>query len=726
LVLDHFASDSIKNHLDAHLGEGEKYFKRHFGKTLRAFFTDSLELSAEWLWTNKFLEEFKKRRGYDITPYLPVCYIPNRDNKYLLIFLGIGVPSFEFKEGLGKRIRYDYENTISDLFCDEYVQTMANWAKNHNIKSRIQAYGIRADVLKAYGISHIPETEQLYAGGSIDFLKFAGSAAAIYEKPLVTAESLVWNRRDYLTTPLKWKVGADRLFISGINEMIYHGFPYNNPAFSYPGFHGFSTRNLPRMVCFSSNMGRMNPFWKFFPIMNSYITRCQYTLQRGKTVSKIGIYYPLFNYCDSTLKLEELTGGVLDEFDLNLEGKTTGGSLKKIEKFDEDEQWTYSQIKISDNLMENGHFYVHVNEDSLLKANLEGKILHVGICKLEVLIFHNIESITLELSQKLENLVKAGFPVVFINKIPDSQPGFYNYRESEEKIRDIFNNEIKDKIFFIQDSLEVGKYISEELKIEPQVIFENSQPTIHYIHKKTETSEIYFLRHSKNTPHKITAKFKHIGKVPYIYDPWNGKMAQKGQYKIEEEYISMELYFDAYGSIILEFKDGEEEIYLEETSIQVDREDGKLTGYISQPGEYLFNLSNGDQKIIEVDNGELIPPLTVYNWNFEAQIREYTGETRSIRMNLDQIRDWREISELKYCSAKGIYKTTINLDSKYFNNDSEKTSRLILSLGRLGDVAELKINDEELQPIMQYPFETDITDYVKEGDNDLKITVTPT
>ena len=40
LVLDHLSSKSIKKHLDLHLGEGKKYFGNHFGKTLRAFFTD--------------------------------------------------------------------------------------------------------------------------------------------------------------------------------------------------------------------------------------------------------------------------------------------------------------------------------------------------------------------------------------------------------------------------------------------------------------------------------------------------------------------------------------------------------------------------------------------------------------------------------------------------------------------------------------------------------------
>ena len=118
LVLDHLSSDSIRKHLDLHLGEGKRYFGNHFGKTLRAFFTDSLELASNWLWTSDFLEKFKLLRGYDVKPFLPICCVPNRDNKYYQLRFGKDVPCFDFEGDVGDRIRYDYELTISDLFID--------------------------------------------------------------------------------------------------------------------------------------------------------------------------------------------------------------------------------------------------------------------------------------------------------------------------------------------------------------------------------------------------------------------------------------------------------------------------------------------------------------------------------------------------------------------------------------------------------------------------------
>ena len=191
-VIDHFASEPVTELLDHHFGREDSGLAEHMGKTFRAFFTDSLELAADWAWTPGFLAEFEQRRGYDLTPYLPCCYIAARDNKYAGMMIHNRPPSFEFAGDLGKRIRHDYEHTVADLFVERFVQAMTDWAEPRGLQSRIQAYGIRADTLRAFGAAHIPETEQLYAGGNLDFLKLAGSAAAIYGKPIVTSESLVW------------------------------------------------------------------------------------------------------------------------------------------------------------------------------------------------------------------------------------------------------------------------------------------------------------------------------------------------------------------------------------------------------------------------------------------------------------------------------------------------------------------------------------------------------
>ena len=83
-------------HLEAFLGTAKEYFGDQFGKTFRAFFTDSFELISPMHWKRGFLEEFRRRRGYDIAPYLSAMYVPLKDVGYWSYGNEVGLPNFDF------------------------------------------------------------------------------------------------------------------------------------------------------------------------------------------------------------------------------------------------------------------------------------------------------------------------------------------------------------------------------------------------------------------------------------------------------------------------------------------------------------------------------------------------------------------------------------------------------------------------------------------------------
>ena len=66
-VLDHYDRAAIDNHLKF---VGEKLLGALAKTPPYAVFSDSLEVERSD-WTPNFLAEFQKRRGYDLTPYLP-------------------------------------------------------------------------------------------------------------------------------------------------------------------------------------------------------------------------------------------------------------------------------------------------------------------------------------------------------------------------------------------------------------------------------------------------------------------------------------------------------------------------------------------------------------------------------------------------------------------------------------------------------------------------------
>ena len=717
-VLDHYCASAVEELLDLHLGRGKEHFGEHFGHTLRAFFTDSLELAAEWAWTDAFLAEFQRRRGYDPTAYLPVTYVPGRDNKYLTMVMRNHKPCFDFAGDLGERIRYDYERTISDLFTEEFVQAMTDWADANGLRSRIQAYGIRADTLKAYGIAHIPETEQLYAGGALDFLKLAGSAGLIYDKPLVTSETLVWMRRDYLTTPLKYRVAADKLFMAGINQLILHGYPYQNPAFAHPGFDPFSSPEMP-MMSFASNMSSASPFRAFFPAINAYVTRLQYLMQCGPASANIGVYYPLFNYPDSVVREEELAGGYLDEHDAPKEG----GLLKMgpPKRPDKEERWIAGQLRMGDHLMAQGYNYVHLNEERLLDASVSDGKLSIGAVRLDALILREIACLSVELAQQLVEIREAGIPILFVGAVPDRQPGFFNWQENDQVVESLMRD-LATHFDCCVDGIETLVDRLRSLVVEPGLRFEEPQPTIQYIHRRSEDRDIYLLRNRVADASAAKMMFPLPGRVPILLDPWTGDAEAVPCYVNCDEGVELTMAFAPYESKVVLLEAAEQPLHAVQSDLDIGRRDGKLVARSGDAGSYSVELSDKSSRTIEMHQGAP-RDIELPRWRLATSLRAENGTLRRVELDLDQLADWRDIQALAYCSSPGRYTCCIDLDDDHV----QAGLRLTLDLGRVCDVAQVKVNGEPLpRALLVWPYRVDITDLVHAGSNDVEVVVTPT
>jgi len=108
-TLDHFSPNATKDYL--------KTFDKAFGNSnygIRSFFNDSYEVyNADW--TADFKDEFKKRRGYDLSPYIKYL-VSNEDNE------------------ISGRIKSDYRETMSELILNNFTKDFTNWAHSKNSK----------------------------------------------------------------------------------------------------------------------------------------------------------------------------------------------------------------------------------------------------------------------------------------------------------------------------------------------------------------------------------------------------------------------------------------------------------------------------------------------------------------------------------------------------------------------------------------------------------------
>lgn len=255
-VLDHMNAAAVQTHLHA---VGDRLMTA-FDQPPYSVFSDSLEVyGADW--TGDLLAEFKKRRGYDLTPLLPALFIDRADSA---------------------AVRHDWALTLSELTDERYLTPVQAWAKAHNTKFRSQVYGTPPVSLSSQRLVDLPE------GEGADWRRFtttrwASSANHVYGNAVTSAESWTWlHAGAFRATPLDIKAEADTLMLEGVNQFVAHGWPYSPPEAGEPGWAFYAA------AVFNDH----NPWWGVMPDVTRYLTRMSYVLRQGEAIADVAVFLP--------------------------------------------------------------------------------------------------------------------------------------------------------------------------------------------------------------------------------------------------------------------------------------------------------------------------------------------------------------------------------------------------------------------------------------------------
>ena len=504
-VLDHMNEQAFDVYAQ-HVGDtARQYDGQYFGHGLRAIFCDSLEVQAYLYWNDDFLEEFRKYRGYDLTPYLPILKVT-----------GVGVPFnataaqlplYDVK-GIGDRVRRDYWQTVSDIMIANFYSPFNQWAAKNNLLSRVQAHGSPTDLLRVYGASNIPETEILFDNGRYDFLKMASSGADLYGKKIVGSESFVWHDKLYQTTPEKIKRFADELLTAGINEIIYHGFPYTYMDRPYPGWTPFHANG----ESYSSDVNQTNPFWPYLPRLNQYITRLQYLSQTGTTVAPVALYRGMLAY-----------------------------------------DWIVPsppEPEIDTRLMAAGYNFDHIDAYTLLKSKVvDGQLISPGGHRYGALVLPHEKSISAKLADQLVEFAHQGLHIVFVGDTPEVEPEVVNGRlpttSGPNPLKSIL---IAKNVSTATEATSVAKI--QDGGVAPNLHFEGE--SLPFIEKRIDKLDIFFLRNPNDAAKEIVIDSAAIG-APEMWDSWTGSIQPLAKFQRRSTGIQLPLHIDPYGSILLVF-----------------------------------------------------------------------------------------------------------------------------------------------------------------------------
>lgn len=355
--------------MTTYLERFDKAFAGREDAVPRAFYHDSYEYRGDW--APGFFEAFQARRGYDLKRHLPALFDK--------------APLEEIC-----RVKCDYRETISDLMVEDVFGQWARWAHALGAKTRNQAHGSPGHLLDLYALAKIPETEMFHTDNDPLVSKFASSAAHVLGKPLVAAETGTWVAEHFTVTLGTLKRLVDRLFISGVNHVVFHGTCYSPDDAPWPGWVFYaSTQFNPR-----------NAIWRDAPVLNGYIARCQAFLQGGRPDNDLLVYWPIHD-------LWHAPNGMVQHLTVHRR------------------EWFAEQPvgKLARTLWEQGHAFDYISDRQLQQAQPgpEGIVMPGGAYR--GLLVPRCVYMPRATAEKLAALAAAGACVIFEDALPRSLPG---------------------------------------------------------------------------------------------------------------------------------------------------------------------------------------------------------------------------------------------------------------------------------------------------------------
>lgn len=475
---------------------------------------DSWEVGAQ-NWTATFRSEFKRRRGYDPLPWLPVM-------------TGRAIDSLDISE----RFLWDLRITISEMLADNYAGRLRELAHRHGMRLSIEAYGENPSDDLTYGGRADEPMAELWSwypytlGATCTEMS---SVAHVYGKPVVSLEALTavpaekWQGHPYGV-----KVYGDWAFASGINKMIIHRYahqPWTDPDRA-PGMS---------MGPWGLHYERTQTWWEQSAEWHRYLARCQYLLQQGKFVADICYLAPEMapRMWLSPSKTKERPG-------YNFDGCPAEVVLTRM-------------------------------------STRNGRIVLPDGMSYGLLALSDTRAMTPRLLRKIRELVRDGATIV--GPPPERAPGLSDYPDCDEDIRrmaaqlwgkcdgtNVVENRFgKGRVIwgrtpeqvFAQDGLppDFTSAFLDPSRGVASAAGQTSAPSsagLRYTHRRSGQTDIYFVANPYLEPVEVVCEFR-VSREPQFWWPDTGRIEPAGIYASSDSVTTVQLRLDPAGSVFVVF-----------------------------------------------------------------------------------------------------------------------------------------------------------------------------
>ena len=669
LAIDHFSADATRMHFQYLIDKLQEQLGPLKETALSTMYVCSYELRGA-AWTPDFLDQFQKRRGYDMTRYLPVLFGSTLKNRQI-----------------AERFEFDYRKTQGDLLVDAFYKSARDISHEYGLLLCAEAGGpgppthnVPVDALKALGVMDIPRGE-FWTDLHLWVVKETACASHVYGKGIVDMEAFTsWQH--WQNGPFELKPFADRAMCDGTNHFTFHTSPHVPPEAGAPGwvYHA------------GTHMGPSLAWWPKAKPFIDYLSRSCYLLQQGLFVGDVCYYYGDQAYNFVPPKHVDPSLGAGYDYDV-----------------------TNTEVLLTRMDVQNGRI-----------------VLPDGM-SYELLVLPEREDVNLDVLEKLEKMVRAGATIVGRKPTRSNGLADFRRRDAQVKaLADKLwgpcdGRNVKEHAYG-KGRVIWGRRLGNVLRergLGPDFQFRAPRDAdLDYIHRRVGDTDVYFVVNRKMRWEKVDCRFRVLGKVPELWDPGTGEIRRPAVYRNEADTTVVPLRLAPAGSVFVVFREGSERPHLvagapREVCQVSSTGDGQIEVVAFRGGTYPMKTDR--QEVFSVDVPAVAAPRTIAGpWT----VRFPEGWGAPAETELTELISWTEHAEegIKYFSGVATYENRFEVPGELLGEGK----RLFLDLGRVGKIAEVTLNGRPLGTLWRPPFELDITEAVKSGKNRLVVEVANT
>jgi hypothetical protein len=592
LEVDKMDSRFVKKYFDTYLDS----YKETVGadlmgkKGIRYVINDSWEAGSQ-NWTDNMVAQFKKLRGYDPVPWMPVL-------------VGQVVDSAEASD----RFLWDFRKTIADLIANEHYaqleKTLHERGMGHYGESHEAGRAFVADGMEVKKFNEVPMSAMWTQTPGVNKEQFgynaddreSASVAHIYGQNIAAAESMTAGAAPWAWSPATLKPTADQEFLNGINRFVIHESAHQPLVGKAPGM---------TLGPFGQWFNRNETWAEDAGTWVNYLARTSYMLQQGHFGADL-----LYLYGEDS----NLTAIFND--------------------------------KAPD--VPAGYGFDYINADALIHelSVADGRITTKSGMDYQVLgLDPYSRHMSLPVLKAIYKLVQDG--AVVAGPMPTDDPSQADDQAEFKKLNsELFGDGTgvhsvgKGKVYAGQNLAEVFT----ALKVAPDFDYTKPQSDsrLLFVHRKLADGDVYFVDNRNDRDETVDATFRVTGKTPELWRAETGT-SEPVSYKIANGQTTVPLHLEPWGTAFVVFRKS-----THETTHSLPKVTESKVATVDGPWKVTFQPNRGAPPSATMDT------LSSWSDSSDTGVKYFSGEgtyTKTIQASADWFKKgarlWIDLGDVK-------------------------------------------------------------------------------